>query len=86
MLICGGLFTLIAAMLRFEPNARILTQYFDDAVVAKNLRASKYFFWIAVLSFAGGAASLAFPEFAYWAFAVWLVTVVVVAFFVASTS
>ena len=86
MLISGAIFTLVAAMLRFEPNARILTQYSDDAVAPKNRRASKYFFWIAVLSFAGGAASLAFPEFAYWAFAVWLVTVLVVAFFVASTS
>ena len=84
MLVCGALFALIAAMLRFEPNARILTQYSDNAVAPKNRWSSKYFFLIAALSFAGGVASLTFPQLAIWAFALWLITVVVVALFVTS--
>ena len=86
MLVCGGLFALIAAMLRFEPNARILTQYSDNAVAQKNRWASKYLFLIAVFSLAGGIASLTVPQFAVQIFCVWLGTVVVIAFFVASKS
>ncbi len=86
MFVSGGLFLLIAAMLRFEPNARILTQYRENDVAPKNRWASKYFFLIATLSFVGGVASLTFPLFSIWAFAAWLMTVVVVAFFVTSKS
>lgn len=86
MLVCGGLFALIAAMLRFEPNARILTQYSDNAVAQKNRWASKYLFLIAVFSLAAGAAALSFPQFSVQIFSVWLGTVVVNAFFVASKS
>ena len=84
MLVSGALFTLIAAMLRFESNARVLTQYGDNAVAARNRWASKYFFLIAVASLACGVASLTFPQFASGIFTVWLVAVVVVAFFVTS--
>ena len=86
MLVSGSLFVLIAAMLRFEPNARILTQYSDNAVASKNRRASKYFFLIAMLSFVGGVVSLTFPHLAMWAFTGWLFTVVVGAFLVISNS
>jgi len=86
MLVCGGLFALIAAMLRSEPNARMLTQYSDNAVAPKNRFASKYFFLIAAMSFAGGFASLTFPQFAVQIFSIWVGIVVVVAFFVISKS
>ena len=84
MLVSGALFTLIAAMLRFESSARVLTHYSDGSVAPKNRWASKYFLGIALMSFAGGVASLTFPQFATAIFAVWLTTVVVVAFVVTS--
>ena len=84
MLVCGLIFVLIAAMLRFEPNAQILTHYSDRSVAPKDRWASKYFLGIATISFAGGVASLTFPPFAIGIFAVWLTTVVVAAFVVAS--
>jgi|GEM_PF-2474134 len=86
MLVCGALFALIAAMLRFEPNARILTQYSENAVAHRNRWASKVLFLIAVFSLAAGAAALTFPQFAVQTFSIWLGIVVVVAFFVISKS
>ena len=86
MLVCGALFALIAAMLRFEPNARILTHYSDNFIAPKNRWASKYLFLIAVFSVAGGIASLTFPQFAVRIFCVWLGVVVVLTFFVMSKS
>ena len=84
MFVSGALFTLIAAILRFEPNARVLTNYGDSAPSAKNRWASHYLFALAVLSVIGGAVTIAMPAFAIGAFFVWLVAVFVIAIYVAS--
>ena len=84
MFVSGALFTLIAAILRFEPNARVLTHYGDNKPAEKNRWASRYLFVLAVLSFIGGAVTLAMPAFAIGVFAAWLVAVFVIAIYVAS--
>ncbi len=84
MFVSGALFTLIAAILRFEPNARVLSSYSDNLPSVKNRWASRYFFVLAVLSFVGGAVTIAMPGSAIGVFAVWLVAVFVIAIYVAS--
>ena len=84
MFVSGALFTLIAAILRFEPNARVLTNYGGSAPSKKNRWASRYLFVLAVLSVIGGAVTIAMPAFAIGAFSVWLVAVFVIAIYVAS--
>ena len=84
MFVSGALFTLIAGILRFEPNARVLSNYGDNMPPEKNRWASRYLFSLAVLSFIGGAVTLAVPAFAIGVFAAWLVAVFVIAIYVAS--
>ena len=84
MFVSGALFALIAAILRFEPNARVLSNYGDSAPSAKNRWASRYFFALAVLSIIGGAVTVATSAFAIGVFAVWLAAVFVIAIYVAS--
>lgn len=84
MFVSGSLFALIAAILRFEPNARVLSSYGDGTPSAKNRRASRYLFVLALLSFIGGAVTIAMPAFATGVFAVWLIAVFVTAIYVAS--
>lgn len=84
MFVSGALFTLLVAILRFEPNARVLSNYSDNTPLVKNRWASRYFFVLAVFSFVGGAVTMAMPTFAIAVFAVWLVAVFVIAIYVAS--
>ena len=84
MFVSGALFTLIAAILRFEPNARVLSSYGDNTPPVKNRWASRYLFVLAVLSFIGGAVTIAMPVFAVGVFAIWLIGVFVIAIYVAS--
>ena len=84
MFVCGGLFTLIAAILRFEPNAGVLTHYGDSTPSVKNRWASRYFFVLAVLSFIGGVVTITMPVFAGAVFAAWLIAVLVIAIYVTS--
>ena len=84
MFVSGALFTLISAVLRFEPNARVLSNYGNNTPPEKNRWASRYLFVLAVLSFIGGAVTLAMPAFAIGIFAAWIVAVFVIAIYVAS--
>ena len=84
MFVSGALFALIAAILRFEPNARVLSSYGDSTPAEKNRWASRYFLALAVLSVIGGAVTIVIPAFSIGTFAVWLTAVFVIAIYVAS--
>ena len=84
MFLSGALFALIAAILRFEPNARVLSNYGDSTPSDKNRWASRYLLALAVLSVIGGAVAIAMPAFGIGVFAVWLTPVFAIAIYVAS--
>ena len=84
MFVSGALFALIAAILRFEPNARVLSNYGDSTPLEKNRWASRYLLVLAVLSVIGGAVTIAIPAFTFGVFALWLTAVFVIAIYVAS--
>ena len=84
MFVSGALFAIVALILRFEPNARVLSSYADSTPTAKNLSASRYVFVLAALSFAGGAVTILLPAFSVGVFAAWLTVVLMIAVYVVS--
>ena len=84
MFIGGALLLLVSSILRFEPNAKVLTHYGDNTPSKKNRWAAGYLLALATLSFLGGAITLANPGFASGIFAAWLAAVFVTGIYVAS--